>query len=39
MSEQADKERTSRQQLAAPGGRRDRLVRLLRVVLPSIIGV
>jgi lipopolysaccharide export system protein LptC len=39
MSEQADQERTSRQRLAAPGGRRDRLVRLLRVGLPSIIGV
>lgn len=28
-----------RQQFAAPGGRHDRLVRLLRVALPSIIGV
>lgn len=39
MSELADKERTLRQQFAAPGGRHDRLVRLLRVALPSIIGV
>lgn len=39
MSEQADRERTKRQALAAPGGTHDRLVRLLRVVLPSIIGV
>ncbi len=39
MSEQADKERTLRQFFAAPGGRYDRLVRILRVGLPSIIGV
>ncbi|MBP6379927.1 MAG: LPS export ABC transporter periplasmic protein LptC [Sphingorhabdus sp.] len=39
MSEQADKERTLRQFFAAPGGRHDRLVRILRVGLPSIIGV
>lgn len=39
MSELADKERTLRQQFAAPGGRHDRLVRILRVALPSIIGV
>lgn len=39
MSEQADKERTLRQFFAAPGGRHDRLVRILRVALPSIIGV
>lgn len=39
MSEQADRERTLRQLFAAPGGRHDRLVRVLRVALPSIIGV
>ena len=39
MSEQADKERTLRQFFAAPGGRHDRLVRILRVGLPSVIGV
>ncbi len=39
MSEQADKERTLREFFAAPGGRHDRLVRILRVGLPSIIGV
>ncbi len=39
MSELADTERTRRQIAAAPGGFRDRLVRVLRVVLPSIIGV
>ena len=39
MSELADKERTLRQRFAAPGGRHDRLIRLLRVALPSIIGV
>jgi lipopolysaccharide export system protein LptC len=39
MSELADTERTWRQIAAAPGGFRDRLVRVLRVVLPSIIGV
>jgi lipopolysaccharide export system protein LptC len=39
MSEQADRERTVRQHFAAPGGSHDRLVRLLRVGLPSIIGV
>jgi lipopolysaccharide export system protein LptC len=38
MSELADQERTKRQLRAAPGGRHDRLVRLLRVLLPSIIG-
>ena len=38
MSELADLERTQRQQWATPGGRHDRLVRSLRVVLPSIIG-
>ncbi len=39
MSELADRERTLRQDFAAPGGRHDRLVRILRVALPSIIGV
>lgn len=39
MSERSDQERTKRQRLAAPGGFHDRLVRLLRVLLPSIIGV
>jgi lipopolysaccharide export system protein LptC len=39
MSEQADIQRTARQQFAQPGGKHDRLVRMLRVLLPSIIGV
>jgi lipopolysaccharide export system protein LptC len=39
MSAQADLERTQRQRWAMPGGRHDRLIRSLRVVLPSIIGV
>lgn len=39
MSQQADLERNQRQLWAMPGGRHDRLVRSLRVVLPSIIGV
>jgi lipopolysaccharide export system protein LptC len=39
MSEKADLERTYRQRWAMPGGRHDRLVRSLRVVLPSIIGI
>ena len=39
MSELADLERTQRQKWATPGGRHDRLIRSLRVVLPSIIGV
>ena len=39
MSELADKQRTHRQHWAAPGSRHDRLIRMLRVVLPSIIGV
>ena len=38
MSELADLERTQRQRWATPGGRHDRLIRSLRVVLPSIIG-
>jgi lipopolysaccharide export system protein LptC len=39
MSAQADLERTQRQRWAMPGGRHDRLIRALRVVLPSVIGV
>lgn len=39
MSAQADLERTQRQRWALPGGRHDRLIRSLRVILPSIIGV
>ena len=39
MSEQADLERNQRQLWALPGGRHDRLIRSMRVVLPSIIGV
>jgi lipopolysaccharide export system protein LptC len=39
MSQQADLERNQRQLWAMPGGRHDRLIRSLRVVLPSIIGV
>ena len=39
MSELADLERTQTQRWAMPGGRHDRLIRSLRVVLPSIIGM
>ena len=39
MSELADLERTQRQHWAMPGGRHDRLIRSMRVVLPSIIGM
>jgi lipopolysaccharide export system protein LptC len=39
MSLQADIQRTSRQKFALPGGRHDRLIRILRVALPSVIGV
>lgn len=39
MSKKADLERTQRQQWALPGGRHDRLIRLLRVGLPSTIGI
>jgi lipopolysaccharide export system protein LptC len=39
MSAQADIQRTARQKFALPGGRHDRLVRFLRVALPSVIGV
>lgn len=38
MSDLADLERTQLQKWATPGGRHDRLIRVLRVVLPSIIG-
>jgi lipopolysaccharide export system protein LptC len=38
MSEQADKQRSKRQRFAAPGGLHDRLIRFLRVALPSVIG-
>jgi lipopolysaccharide export system protein LptC len=38
MSAQADIQRTTRQRFALPGGRHDRLMRLLRVLLPSVIG-
>lgn len=39
MSLQADIQRTSREKFALPGGRHDRLIRVLRVGLPSIIGI
>jgi lipopolysaccharide export system protein LptC len=39
MSQQADLERNQRQRWAMPGGRHDRLIRSMRVILPSIIGV
>lgn len=39
MSELADLERTQRQRWALPGGKHDRLIRSMRVVLPSIIGM
>ncbi len=39
MSEQADRQKSKRQRFAAPGGYHDWLVRLLRVGLPSVIGV
>jgi lipopolysaccharide export system protein LptC len=39
MSKQADLERNQRQRWAMPGGRHDRLIRSMRVILPSIIGV
>lgn len=38
MSELADRERSKRQLLASPGGSHDRLIRALRVILPSIMG-
>ena len=39
MSAQADLERSYRQRWALPGGRHDRLIRAMRVVLPGIIGL
>lgn len=39
MSDLADRVRTKRQVSAAPGGGHDRLIRALRVILPSIIGM
>jgi lipopolysaccharide export system protein LptC len=39
MSEQAELQRSSRQRMSLPGGRHDRMVRVLRVFLPSVIGV
>ena len=39
MSAQADLERNYRQRWALPGGRHDRLIRAMRVVLPGIIGL
>lgn len=39
MSDLADQSRTARQRWAAPLGRHDRLVKTLRVLLPSLIGV
>lgn len=38
MSQAADIQRSSREKFAAPGGRHDRLIRVLRVLLPSVIG-
>lgn len=39
MSQQADTERTKLQRWALPGGAHDRTVRILRVGLPSLIGL
>jgi lipopolysaccharide export system protein LptC len=39
MSQQAEIQRTARQKFALPGGAHDRLVRVLRVMLPSVIGI
>ena len=39
MSLQADSQRTARQHWAAPGGTHDRVVRLLKSVLPIAVGV
>ncbi|NJM50747.1 MAG: LPS export ABC transporter periplasmic protein LptC [Sphingomonadales bacterium] len=39
MSDLADRQKTQRQHWAAPGSRHDRLIRALRVILPSIIGI
>ena len=39
MSIEADIQRSAREKFALPGGRHDRLIRVLRVALPSVIGV
>jgi lipopolysaccharide export system protein LptC len=39
MSVLAEQQRTRRQHFAAPGGSHDRLIRLLRVLLPAIVGM
>lgn len=39
MSVEAERQRTSRQHWAAPGGSHDRMVRLLKAVLPVIVGI
>lgn len=39
MSEAAVRQRSRRQAWAAPGGRHDRLVKILQIVLPSAVGV
>jgi lipopolysaccharide export system protein LptC len=39
MSEQADRERGQKRGWAAPGGSHDKLVRLLKLALPALIGV
>ena len=39
MSAQADLERTHRQRWALPGGRHDRLIKSLRILLPVVIGL
>ena len=39
MSVEAERQRTSRQHWAAPGGSHDRMVRLLKAVLPIVVGI
>ncbi len=39
MSLRAEQQKTKRQKSAAPGSMHDRIVRMLRVVLPAIVGV
>ncbi len=39
MSQQADRVRSIRQHFAAPGSRFDKLVKLLRIALPAVIGI
>lgn len=39
MSEAALRQRSRRQSWAAPGGRHDRIVKALQIILPSIVGV